>query len=104
MNDFFSLYLILPAALGSRQCGVLNISQSYRPPRPVRGIALLLIIRSDIDWMVMRTFGPKRDEVTGGCKNCITRTFITRTLRLAQLLVISTILKEDEMGRACSTN
>jgi hypothetical protein len=25
----------------SRQCGILNISESYRPPRPVTGIALL---------------------------------------------------------------
>jgi hypothetical protein len=28
----------------SRQCGILNISQTYRPPRPVTGIVLLLCI------------------------------------------------------------
>jgi hypothetical protein len=28
----------------SRQCGIFNISQPYRPPRPVAGIALLVIV------------------------------------------------------------
>jgi hypothetical protein len=38
----------------SRQCGILNISQAYRPPRSVTGIALLygdgvLSVRYELD-------------------------------------------------------
>jgi hypothetical protein len=33
----------------SRQCGILNISQPYRSPRPVTGIALLFYSVSEAD-------------------------------------------------------
>jgi hypothetical protein len=39
----------------SRQCGILKISQPYRPPIPVTGIALLLSYSSQIIKMTIVT-------------------------------------------------
>jgi hypothetical protein len=43
---------------------------------------------------VLRIFGPKRDDVTGGCRNCIIRSFIAYNNQV----------NEEEMRRTCSTN
>jgi hypothetical protein len=48
----------------------------------------------------MRIFVPKRDEVTGGWKNCIMRSFVNYALDQGLLEYQA---KEDEMDRVCST-
>jgi hypothetical protein len=50
--------------------------------------------------VLRRTFGPKRDEVTGEWRNCIMTSFVICTLRQ----VMSNEAEEDEMGGACKTN
>jgi hypothetical protein len=50
----------------SRQCGILNISQLYRPLRPVKETALLFlyhIIPPDSDFLIPNSF--KRDRLCG---------------------------------------
>jgi hypothetical protein len=45
----------------SRQCGILNISQPYRPPRPVKGIALLQPFIAMCTHGFLRLKGPGSD-------------------------------------------
>jgi hypothetical protein len=63
---------ILPPSMSRlpRQRGILNISQPYRPPRPITGIAFFLVTIKEVlgvfeNRVLRRIFGPKRDEVTG---------------------------------------
>jgi hypothetical protein len=46
-------------------------------------------------------FGPKRGKVTGGGENCVMRSFIACMYSSASIIGM---IKEDEMGRECSTN
>jgi hypothetical protein len=45
-RNLITLILVMSGLIFSRQCGVFNISQPYRPPRPVTRIALLLFLRN----------------------------------------------------------
>jgi hypothetical protein len=51
--------------------------------------------------VLRRIFGPKRDEVTGGWRK-LHNEELHNLYSLPS--IINMIVKEDEMGRACSTN
>jgi hypothetical protein len=50
----------------------LKATKQFVPPLTLREEHGLKVLR--------RMFGPKRDEVTGGWRNCITRSFLICTL------------------------
>jgi hypothetical protein len=50
---------------------------------------------------VLRIFGPKRDEVTGGWRELHNEELHNL---YSSPSIKSDLVKEDEMGRACSTN
>jgi hypothetical protein len=52
--------------------------------------------------VLRRIFGPKRDEVTGGWRKLYNEEF--HNLYSSPSIIKNVQDKEDEMGRACSTN
>jgi hypothetical protein len=60
------------------------------------------ILRVFENRVLTRIFGPKRDEVTGGRKKLYNEEF--QNLYSSPSIITMISVKEDEMGRACSTN
>jgi hypothetical protein len=56
----------LPASVSrsSRQCGILNISERYMPPRPVTGRDLLPLARRMMPFLMKRCFHIKQGSIT----------------------------------------
>jgi hypothetical protein len=60
----------------SRKCGSFDVSQSYRHPRPVTGIALnfylletfSLTVGAFENRLLRGIFGFRREDITGGCR------------------------------------
>jgi hypothetical protein len=62
----------------SGQCGVLNISQPYRPPQPITGIALLFLMSPSSLWQN----GPSTDDRSNGYSGTLATFYKTTTLIL----------------------
>jgi hypothetical protein len=67
----------------SRQCVILNISQPYRPPRPVTGIASLFFLSDNMT--PERIIGPEKDETLGSYSKIHNMELITCTFCLILL-------------------
>jgi hypothetical protein len=59
-----------PISRLSRHCGILNISEPYRPPRPVRGVALLFLFLRARYIATKCYLTDRKPRAYEQCKNC----------------------------------
>jgi hypothetical protein len=74
----------------SRHCGILNISQLHRPPRPVMGRALLLLFT---EYSLYKTLGVSRLSVqTNLTVSSNLRYYVQKQVQLLRLLSMKTFI------------